>query len=363
MNVNEAIEKMNKLHKVSKSLLVTVGVVWGVGIFGILGSAVIAPESIVPFLFFVWIFGGNFYVFFVLAPKTKTAEEEMKILYKDTFLNGMFNEFFDHAHYMGQFGFTQYKVGEFDLYQFGNRFESEDQLSGEYKGVHFEQADVRIWKHIDSNGSGSSENIEYFKGRMFIFDIQIKNVDSIKIFNKLPMNTKRDYRIRGSEDKRVKMESMEFNDAFTVYSEDAHDAFYVLTPTMMEKLMDIYHKYCKITEYSFHDISFHFKDGKLYFAMECFGNAFDPGEFPISYPEEKAKLKEDIQVIIELIECLDLIDKDALVEKEEQKSVKDYWSTLGQQNESGYDTDVDDMNVASDEEKSKPYTRGLKLKL
>lgn len=355
MSVYEAIEKMNKLHKISKSLLVTVGVVWGVGIFGILGSAIIAPESILPLIFFIWIFGGMFYVFFVLAPKAKTADEEMRILYKDTFLNGMFNEFFDHAHYMGQFGFTQYKVGEFDLYEFGNRFESEDQLSGEYKGVHFEQADVHIWRHIDSNGSGNSENIEYFKGRMFIFDVPVKYIHSVKIFNKLPMSAKNDHRIRGSEGKRVKLESMEFNDAFTVYSEDAHDAFYVLTPAMMEKLMDIYYKYCKITEYSFHDISFHFKDSKLYFTMECFGNAFDPGAFPICYPEEKEKLKEDIQVIIDLIESLDLIDKDALAQKEEEEPVRDFWAPSW--------TQEDSSNDISREDNPKPYTGGLKLKL
>lgn len=358
MMTYEAVEKMNKLHKTSKSMLIALGIVWGVGIVGVIVSAIVSimidPESMLFAIFFIWMFAGTIYVACRMQPKAKAAEREMRSLYKDTFLNGIFNEFFDNAKYRAEFGLTPSKVEELGLYQLGNRFESEDQLSGEYQGVRFEQSDVHIWKHTDSHGSGNDSNIDYFMGRMFIFDVPVKYSNSVKIFSKLPIVARYDYRVRESASKRVEMESMEFNDAFTVYSEDAHEAFYILTPAMMEKLMDIYQKYCKISEYNYQNISFHFKDRKLYFAMECSTNAFDPGAFPISYPEEKKKLKKDIQVIIDLIESLDLIDKDAIVQKEKE-AVLDYGASSWVQEDLN-----DDVSM---EENQKTYTGGLKLKL
>lgn len=358
MMTYEAVEKMNKLHKTSKSMLIALGIVWGVGIVGIIVSAIVSitidPDSTLFALFFIWIFSGTVYVAYGIQPKAKAAEREIRNLYKDTFLNGIFNEFFDNAKYMAEIGFTQSKVEELGLYQLGNRFESEDQLSGEYRGVRFEQSDAHIWKHTDSNGSGNDSDIDYFKGRMFIFDVPVKYSHSVKVFSKVPVVAKYDYRVRESATKRVEMESMEFNDAFTVYSEDAHDAFYILTPAMMENLLNIYRKYCRVSDYTYHNISFHFKDRRLYFAMECSTNAFDPGAFPISYPEEKKKIKKDIQVIIDLIESLDLIDKDALTEREEEPVGNFETSSWMQE---------DSSNDIFEEDNQKPYTGGLKLKL
>lgn len=144
------------------------------------------------------------------------------------------------------------------LYKDREESESENHLTGDYKGVHFEQADVHSWTYYRKREHNKIET--YFYGRMFIFDLPVRNIQSVKVLNKLPLNAKNDY--------------------------------------------------------AFHNMSFHFKGSKLYFTMECDNRAFDAGKFPISYPDEKKKLEADIQVIIDLIEALDLIDKNALNEKE-----------------------------------------------
>lgn len=365
MNLHDAITKMNKLHKESKRVFPVLGITWGVGLLGVFGSALIAPESIVPVVFVLFIFAGMGYLTLSVIPKSKEAEHELKTLYKDTFLNGMFNEFFENARYMGTFGFSQHKVREFELYDIGEEFESEDHLSGMYKGVHFEQADVHSWTYYRKREHNQIET--YFYGRMFIFDLPIHGIQSIKILNKLPLDAKNDRRIRNAENKRVEMESMQFNEAFSVYSEDAHEAFYILTPQMMERLMQMFHRYCKINEYAFHNISFHFKGSKLYFTMECDNKAFDAGKFPISYPDEKKKLEGDIQVIIDLIEALDLIDKNALNEQVADEPVRDFWAPSWTQEDTVGEINGGNMEDAlydsSEEEKPKAYTGGLKLKL
>lgn len=362
--IYEAINKMNMLYKKSKRVFPVLGITWGVGLLGVFVSALIAPESIAPLFFIIFIFVGMGYLILSVIPKSKVAEIELKTLYKDTFLNGMFNEFFENARYMGTLGFTPHKVREFELHDIGEEFESEDHLSGTYKGVHFEQADVHTWTYHRKREHNQIET--YFYGRMFIFDLPVHNIQSMKVLNKLPLNAKNDHRIRSSESKRVEMESVEFNKAFSVYSEDAHEAFYILTPSMMERLMQMFERYCKISDYAFQNISFHFKGSKLYFTMECDNKAFDAGKFPISYPDEKKKLEADIQVIIDLIEALDLIDKNALNEKEMAEPARDFWVPSWTQenaiNESGADMSDDVFNDSVDASQ-KPYTDGLKLKM
>jgi len=324
----------------------------------------IAPESMVPLFFIIFIVVGMVYLILSVIPRSKAAEQELKMLYKDTFLNGMFNEFFDNARYMGTIGFTQHKVREFELHDIGENFESEDQLSGDYKGVHFEQADVHSWTYYRKREHNQMET--YFHGRMFIFDLPVHSIQSVKIFNKLALNAKNDHRLRGSESNRVEMESVQFNETFSVYSEDAHDAFYILTPPMMERLMQMFERYCKINDYAFHNISFHFKGSKLYFTMECDNKAFDAGKFPIDYSDEKKKLEADIQVIIDLIEALDLIDKNALNEKDDEP-VRDFWAPSWTQenttNEENANGSVEVAYASTEEEKPKSYTGGLKLKM
>lgn len=365
MNLHDAITKMNKLHKESKRVFPVLGITWGVGLLGVFGSALIAPESIVPVVFVLFIFAGMGYLTLSVIPKSKEAEHELKTLYKDTFLNGMFNEFFENARYMGTFGFSQHKVREFELHDIGEEFESEDHLSGIYKGVRFEQADVHSWTYYRNREHDKIET--YFYGRMFVFDLPVHGIQSIKILNKLPLDAKNDHRIRSSESNRIEMESIQFNEAFSVYSADAHEAFYVLTPSMMERLMQMFERYCKISEYAFNNISFHFKGSKLYYTMECDNKAFDAGKFPISYPDEKKKLEADIQVIIDLIEALDLIDKNALNEKAMDEPVRDFWAPSWTQEDTVGEINGGNMEDAlydsSEEEKPKAYTGGLKLKL
>lgn len=366
MNLHDAITRMNKLHKESTRVFPVLGITWGVGLLGVIGSALIAPESAAPVIFILYIVVGTVYLILSVIPKAKEAEKELKTLYKDTFLNGMFNEFFDNARYMGTFGFTQHKVREFELHDLGESFESEDHLMGDYKGVHFEQADVHSWTYYPKREHDSTET--YFYGRMFIFDLPIHSIQSVKVFNKLVVDVNTgDHRIRGSEQNRVEMESVQFNNAFSVYSEDAHDAFYVLTPLMMDRLMQIYERYCKIGNHALHNISFHFKGSKLYFTMECDNKAFDAGKFPISYPDEKKKLEGDIQVIIDLIEALNLIDKNALSEKEVDEPIRDFWAPSWTTEDAASEVDTTNMADGSsdytEEEKLKAYTGGLKLKL
>ena len=303
--IYEAIDKMNSLYEKSKCYHLLSQILFGIGAALILFVAHAMPSM------FVFGVGGAVLcclisiIFF--APESKRTMNALRTEYKDTFLPGMLNECFDNAKFEYWVGLTEMEIMQTSLYKLGNRLESEDLLSGEYKGVSFKQADVHIWNHIETDEE--NRDVEYFNGRIIMFDTKTDYSSSVRVISKSKILGKGDYRLGFDEAHRVEMESMEFNDLFNVYARTGHDAFYILTPEVMEHMLTIWKKYGKDDKNQYRDMSFHFRDNKFYFAVENGGSTFEPGKFPISYPDERKKLEKDIQIIMELIECFAFIEK------------------------------------------------------
>lgn len=117
---------------------------------------------------------------------------------------------------------------------------SEDNISGEYKGISIELHEIALTKIvqktkiINNNEVIIEEEARVFKGLFLITNVN-KKFSSIsyvlpnrlvKIFNTLP-----------SFLKRVTLEDPIFEDAFDVYSDDQIEARYLLTTSFMERLL------------------------------------------------------------------------------------------------------------------------------
>lgn len=303
--IYEAIDKMNSLYEKSQRCHMTSLIMYAISGLGLAFGVTILPSMFLLFAGGVVILCLISFIF--VAPEAKKAMNALRAEYKDTFLPGILNESFDDAKFEYWAGLTEMEVMQTSLYKLGNRLESEDLLTGEYKGVSFKQADVHIWEHIEEDKE--KRDIEHFNGRMIMFDTNSDYSSSVRVISKPRSSGKGDYRLGFDEEHRVEMEGMEFNDAFKVYARKAHDAFYILTPDVMEQMMRIWKKYGKNEKHQYRDMSFHLRDNKFYFAVETGDRAFEPGKFPICYPDEKAKLEKDIQIIMELIECFAFMDK------------------------------------------------------
>lgn len=297
--IYEAINKMNSLYEKSKRYHLLSQILFAIGAVFLLFVVFAMPSM---FIFGVGgaILCGLISVIF-FAPESKGAMNALRTEYKDTFLPGILNECFDNAKFEYWVGLTEMEIMQTSLYKLGNRLESEDLLSGEYKGVSFRQADVHIWNRVETEKK--NYDVEYFDGRIIIFDTKADYSSSVRVISKQRIADKGDYRLGFDEDHRVEMESMQFNELFKVYARTGHDAFYILTPEVMERMMKIWEKYGKNEQNQYRDMSFHFRDNKFYFAIESGNRAFEPGKFPINYPDEKAKLEKDIQIIMDLIDC------------------------------------------------------------
>lgn len=230
----------------------------------------------------------------LMSGKTNKYINRHKELYKETFVNSLLKTMLDDVYYDWRAGFSEMDVMGFGIVKMGNRYHSEDYLKGSYNGVKFRQADVTI-RH--ETGSGDDKQVTtYFSGRMFEFSFDGKSVRNVKVFSKIYNSW-----LNLASDK-VEMENVAFNNQFKVYSLDPLDAFYVLTPHMMERI--------KRLQTQYPNIGFRFGENKLCVGING-GDSFDNDYTkPINYPEEQARMKKDIQVIIDIIEMIGLIQEE-----------------------------------------------------
>lgn len=261
-------------------------------------------------LFFVLFFGYFAYATSPLAPliffgvmigivvfsyKTNKEKKEFQRIYKDTFVVGAIKEVLGNVTYVPFQGFTEYEVAKTGVIQMGNRFSSEDLIEGYYDGVHFKQSDVVV-KRVVKSGKSTHTYI-HFSGRLFEFDCPLDGNVSTLLFSK---NYQYPGHGLGLRYEKIKMENEGFNKRFKIKAARDIDAFYILTPHMMECVDSILVKA--------KSVGLHFTNNKLYLGVNYGGkSAFDANmNRPLVYADEIAKVKADTQVIIDIVKTLKL---------------------------------------------------------
>ncbi len=96
---------------------------------------------------------------------------------------------------------------------------------------------------------------------------------------------------RIKNNKKVKLEDIEFNKMFKIYSEIEHDAFYILTPHFMEKIKKLYKELDA-------PIKLTFMENKLHVAVN---NGEDSFEYNVLNPINEEEIEQDIIKDIKLI--------------------------------------------------------------
>lgn len=292
MDTNEVIEKLENMRKkknrygcmVILSFLIPMPLMVILPFFGV---------DMAPVIGIVLIFAGVI-IFSKIAGNLTIKYKE---LYKETFVVSILEEQFDDVFYDYKRGFEESKVNQFGLVSRGNRYRSEDFIRGSYKGISFEQSEVRI-AHKKSNDD--TETI-YFRGRMMEFDFPFKEVKSVQIFtDTFPHRGKPSVNYNM---KPVEMESTDFNKRFDVIAADPVDAYYVLTPQFMERVDFLKEK--------FNHVGMNFQGNKLYVGIWTGGDAFDgdPSR-EVNYLDEKATIMGDVRVITDIIDVLGMMNKE-----------------------------------------------------
>ena len=220
--------------------------------------------------------------------------------FKNYFVLSALKKSFDNLVYKPDEGFEEEKIASYKMINMGDRHSSNDYISGKYKNINFEQADIHIEEEHesrDSDGNKTTTWVTIFQGRWMIFDFNKRFRAKIQIISPKFRVASRSF---GTELSTVQMEDMEFNKMFKIYSENEHDAFYILTPHFMEKIKKIFKELNT-------PMMFCFMDNKLHIAIDNRQDSFEYNVLkPIDEEEVNNSIMKDIKLITDFVNELNL---------------------------------------------------------
>jgi hypothetical protein len=118
-----------------------------------------------------------------------------------------------------------------------DRWHTEDLIEGMFNGVQFRTSDVHLEEehtYTDSKGNTHTEWITFFRGRWYQFYLNRDLETTIRIKEKKRI---KEMITRGLE--KVEVESIDFCDKFMAYADDEHQFFYIFTPVVVEKMIEL----------------------------------------------------------------------------------------------------------------------------
>ena len=159
-----------------------------------------------------------------------------------------------------------------------DRYRGDDLISGEIEKTDFRCSELHTeYKTVTTDKDGRRKETWHtiFKGLFFHADFnkEIKGKTYIepdtaeRLFGKFGQSLQ-----SSSKGKLVKLENPEFEKIFAVFGTDQTEARYILTPTIMEALVNIYKKYKRKMHLSF-------IGSRVYVAMSFNKNLFEPKVF------------------------------------------------------------------------------------
>ncbi len=238
-------------------------------------------------------------IFSAITTKKYTA------CFKENIVRGALQEVFTDLVFEPKRGLPSDVVFGTGMVQIGNRYSSNDLITGRYKGVNFTQSDVEIEEETsDSDGGSSSTTL--FKGRWMIFEFNKDFRCDMQVVSRWFAGSRRKGGLfTKKEDKldRLKFENEEFNKEFKVFAQDEQEAFYIMTPHMMESLL-------KLRREVKAPVMFMFVGGVLHIAVHNGKDAFEAKLFGKLDPEtERQRILADIRVITDFVDDMEL-DRD-----------------------------------------------------
>lgn len=257
----------------------------------------------IGFLFTIMILEFSIFMIILIFTKITANSSDIETFnkeFKKIFVLRSLQHHFDYLVYKPEKGFTEESINRIGMLDTGDRFHSNDYISGKYKDINFEQSDIHIEERHEEEDEDGNKKVVWetiFKGRFMIFDFNKKFKSNVQVVSSWFDARSFPW---GKKFLRVKMEDAEFNNMFSIYSETEHDAFYILTPHFMEKIKNIY-KELKC------GIMFGFIDNRLYVAIDNHNDSFEYSIFKkIDEEEIEKNILKDIKLITDFVDELDL---------------------------------------------------------
>ena len=271
-----------------------------IGIFSSIGLAVLV--SLItkgPFLFFFIIIIG----IVITSIINKKPTREFTMAFKEVFVKKSLETAFTDLVYEPEKGLNSTIIANTRMMNMGDRYTSNDFISGRYKDISIVQADVHIEeKHqtTDSDGHTTTTWVTIFRGRWMVFDFNKLFKANIQVSQKGFGNSRISNWGAQVKYKKVMMENQAFNNSFRTYAQDEHEAFYILTPSLMEKIKNL-------TNNISGKLLFCFVDNKLHIGLQNGKDSFEHSIYKqIDEEQVTNEISKDIKLITDFVDELSL---------------------------------------------------------
>ena len=203
--------------------------------------------TLIGIIITVWT-GGNslgFYISLILGVIILVGcihgqSKELSRYYKKDIIATIISSLCENSSFIPESGISEQQFMSCGLFHTSpDRYHSEDMITGQVGKTVFACSEiVAEEKRVTTNSKGqrSEHWVDIFKGFFFIADFQKDFQGQTVVYRNswLKLNFK---------NQRVKLENPEFEKKFDVYSTDQVEARYLLTPGMMEKLLELDRKF------------------------------------------------------------------------------------------------------------------------
>ena len=272
-------------------------------LFGIIGSillgillAVLTTMPAIAFFGFV----AGVIVTTIISGKSKI---EYTLAFKDAYVLKSLQQVFDNLEYHPEMGLDYSVIANTEMMYMGDRYTSNDYISGSYKNINVVQADVHIEEEettTDSDGNTSTYWVTLFLGRWMIFDFNKTFKANVQVCQKGFGNNRVNTLFSKTKYQKVSMEDQDFNNHYRTYAQNEHDAFYILTPSLMEKIKSVTSKVDG-------KLLLCFIDNKLHVGLQNGKDSFEPSIWKkINEAEVLESISKDIKLITQFVDELNL---------------------------------------------------------
>ena len=223
------------------------------------------------------------------------SEIKIKNTISGDIVNGIVNEVLDNAIYAASYRLSDEIIvsSHMVLPQPYDKISGSDFINGEYKGLLLKMSDIDLTRRV-STGDDEETDERVFDGQWLMCDFGKAlsgEVHVSQITKSMPDSVKR---------QRIRMENEQFNEKFVVTADDPEEAFYVLTPHMMEYILSLEKKNKGIIYMSF------LRDGKFHIAVNSGEDFFELGKKEPDYETLRQIFLDQLRWYTDIIDVLRL---------------------------------------------------------
>lgn len=231
--------------------------------------------------------------------------KQYRELYKKTMIDRVAREYFSQYEYLPKIGFQKDYLRSLGIMSFGSDFWSEDTIKGVYNNVSFTRADVYI-ADTSTDSDGNSSTTVYFRGQWLEINPNKSFRTDLQIIQKGFGFTNRKKGIFTRKEERrhvLETEDMEFNKRFQCICQNDSEAFYLLTPTLMQAIM-------RLSEVLPYKMMIAYVNNSLHVLVDTHRDSMEPSK-PNNgnFDRQIADIRQDMEIIVNIITGL-LVDRE-----------------------------------------------------